>query len=358
MQVLHVINGGSRAEIVLNALNSSYLWKNCKVLKLTKNMRLLSTDITAEELKELEAFSQWILDVGDGVGCEPNNGDALITIPYEFLIMDTKDPIESISREVYGDATAIQQQKDPIIFQDRAIICPTNEDVNNINQHMLDKLGGKYILVAGNYDPYLFIRRLTEIIFLKIISSEERLYLKSDSIHPSDIRSVNDQALTPEFFNSINASGSPNNNLRLEIGCLVMLRMNIDHFEGLVNGSRLQIIDTSDLCVKARIITGKKVGEVFLVPRLFITPSDKKLIIQDEKKAAPINKSQGEISLTCWNISTATCVFHGQLYVAIFRVTSKKGLKILIVDEDGKPQKQTKNIIFKEIFQKISEFVF
>ena len=147
-QVLPVINGGSRAEIVLNSLNYSYLWRHCKVLKLTKNMRLLSTDLTAEELKELEEFSQWILDVGDGVAGEPNDGDALITIPDEFLIMDTNDPIESISKEVYGDTTALQQQKDPIFFQERAILCPTNEDVNNINQHMLDKFDGNYIWIA------------------------------------------------------------------------------------------------------------------------------------------------------------------------------------------------------------------
>ena len=93
----------------------------------------MSTVLTAEELKELEAFSQWILDVGDGVAGEPNDGDALITIPDEFLIMDTNDPIESISKEVYGDATALQQQKDPIFFQERAILCPTNEDMKNIN---------------------------------------------------------------------------------------------------------------------------------------------------------------------------------------------------------------------------------
>ncbi|XP_048612002.1 uncharacterized protein LOC125586207 [Brassica napus] len=39
-QVLPVINGAGRAEIVLASLDSSYLWEHCKVLKLTMNMRL------------------------------------------------------------------------------------------------------------------------------------------------------------------------------------------------------------------------------------------------------------------------------------------------------------------------------
>ncbi|WZZ70705.1 hypothetical protein YC2023_082075 [Brassica napus] len=117
---------------------------------------------------------------------------------------------------------------------------------------------------------------------------EERIYLSSDSIDPSDTRSVNDQALTPDFLNSIKASGLPNHKLRLKIGCPVMLMRNIDHVGGLMNGTRLQIIDMSDLCVKARIITGKKVGEVFLIPRLFITPSDKKLSFKMRRRHLPI----------------------------------------------------------------------
>ena len=67
-----------------------------------------------------------------------------------------------------------------------------------------------------------------------------------------------------------------------------MLMRNIDHVGGLMNGTRLQIIDMSDLCVKARIITGKKVGEVFLIPRLFITPSDKKLSFKMRRRHLPI----------------------------------------------------------------------
>ncbi|CAN6860721.1 unnamed protein product [Brassica oleracea] len=137
---------------------------------------------------------------------------------------------------------------------------------------------------------------------------EEIIYLSSDSIDPSDTRSVNDQALTPDFLNSIKAS----------------------------------------------------VGDVVLIPRLSITPSDNKLPFKMRRRQLPIsvafaitiNKSQGQ-SLSHVGIFLPRPVFsHGQLYVAISRVTSKKGLKILIVDEDGKPQKQTRNVVL------ISEFVF
>ena len=140
-QVLPVIHGAGRAEIVMAALNSSYLWKQVKVLQLTKNMRLLSNNLSTEEAKELQDFSQWILDIGDGKIGDGNDGEALIDIPEEFLILDADDPVEAISAAVYGDATSLQQ-KDPKFFQERAILCPTNEDVNMINQHMLDKLDG------------------------------------------------------------------------------------------------------------------------------------------------------------------------------------------------------------------------
>jgi ATP-dependent DNA helicase PIF1 len=66
-----------------------------------------------------------------------------------------------------------------------------------------------------------------------------------------------------------------------------------------------------------------------------------------------INKSQGQ-SLDCVGLYLPKPVFsHGQLYVAISRVKTKKGLKILILDENKKPTNTTTNVVYKEVFRNV-----
>ncbi|XP_074267073.1 uncharacterized protein LOC141590375 [Silene latifolia] len=58
-QTLPVVSKGSRADVVHASLCSSYLWSSCKVLTLTKNMRLQagSEDTNVDEIRK---FSEWI----------------------------------------------------------------------------------------------------------------------------------------------------------------------------------------------------------------------------------------------------------------------------------------------------------
>ncbi|WOH15016.1 hypothetical protein DCAR_0934546 [Daucus carota subsp. sativus] len=66
--------------------------------------------------------------------------------------------------------------------------------------------------------------------------------------------------------------------------------------------------------------------------------------------AMTINKSQGQ-SLDRVSLYLPRSVFsHGQLYVAISRVTSPSGLKIYIKGPNGRCTNVTKNAVYEEVF--------
>nr|XP_043629767.1 ATP-dependent DNA helicase PIF1-like [Erigeron canadensis] len=325
-QVLPVIPNASRQDVVMASLRSSYLWHHCKLLKLTKNMRL--TVGASTDLEDIKEFGEWLLEIGNGTINEPNDGEATIQIPDDILIKGKSDkPIDSIVDSIYPDISS--NMLDPTFFQDRAILAPTHEVVDLINETVMEKIDG-----------------------------EEKVYLSSDSICESEIGSdFNQHLYNQDFLNSIKVAGIPNHRLALKKGVPVMLLRNIDQPGGLCNGTRLKIRKLGERVIEAEIISGSNVGKITFIPRMKLTPSDKRIPFRFQRSQFPlcvcfamtINKSQGQ-SLSQVGLFLKNPVFsHGQLYVALSRVKSKQGLRVLILDKEGNVTNTTKNAVFKEV---------
>ncbi|XP_025653144.1 uncharacterized protein [Arachis hypogaea] len=229
-QVLPVIPKGSRAEIVMASINSSVLWKYCEVLSLTKNMRL-TMGLEQSTPQELRSFSDWILQIGEGRCGTVVNDKLFVDIPSDLIIPVLENPVEDIVNTIYPNL--VQNFRDPSFFQDRAILAPTVDNVEEINNYIVDLLPG-----------------------------EEKNYLSADSICGSDVYSdVDVDWINVEFLNQIRCSGLPNHSLKLKIGVPIILLRNIDPVGGLCNGTRLVVRDLGRTVIGADIVSGSNVGD-------------------------------------------------------------------------------------------------
>lgn len=192
---------------------------------------------------------------------------------------------------------------------------------------------------------------------VSLIPGEEKQYLSCDKISKTPGTHESYDILYPvEFLNSLNGNNFPQHDLTLKKGVPVMLLRNLNQSDGLCNGTRLIITRLGDKVIEAKIITGSHKGNTVSIPRICLTLKNTKLPFILERRQFPlkvcyamtINKSQGQ-TLSTVGIYLKRPVFtHGQLYVAVSRVTSKNGLKILIEDEDGNCTDTTRNIVYHE----------
>jgi len=157
-----------------------------------------------------------------------------------------------------------------------------------------------------------------------------------------------------EYLQSINLASIPPSCLRLKIGAPLILIRNLSPREGLCNGTRMRVLGIRRTCLQVAILGGKFDGMIRLLPRIKLTTTDEDLPFILERTQFPVhlcfamtvNKSQGQ-SLDQVGVDLRTPAFtHGQLYVALSRVTSLDGLTLLPSEQTPT---HTDNVVYPEV---------
>lgn len=220
-------------------------------------------------------------------------------------------------------------------LSERAILTPTNQTVGRLNAIIVDKIPGEAVS-----------------------------YYSLDEAEDFGGTDAQKNAAFPiEYLNSISIAGMPPHELKLKVGVVVMLIRNLNQTLWLCNGTRMMVTKCLKNCVQCEVICGIFVGTRHFIPRMELCPTDSRLPFKLIRKQIPIqicyamtiNKSQGQ-SLERVALFLPNSVFsHGQLYVAISRVTSPEGLKIYIDSQSGRSTDITANVVFKEVFYNLPQ---
>jgi ATP-dependent DNA helicase PIF1 len=116
-----------------------------------------------------------------------------------------------------------------------------------------------------------------------------------------------------------------------------------------------------DKIIEGQIMTGTHKCKSIFLPRISLTLKSNKWSLGLQRHqysikvcySMTINKSQAQTLSTVGVYLQRPFFTHGRLYVAIYHVTSKNGLKFLIEDENGDCTNETRNVVYKEVFSKL-----
>jgi len=219
-QVLPVIQKGSKTQMISACIIRSYLWANTKVLNLVQNMRSMNDP----------EFAQFLMRIGDGV--EPTNPNDMARIPPQIALpWEEEQSIQTFIDHIFPQLDL--HGWDASYMVERAIITPTNDDVQKLNDIIINLLGDEQNLLS----------------FDEVEGDTHNLYQH-------------------EFLNSIAQGSIPPHILKVKKGAPLMLLQNIDPRYGLCNGTRVLCRGLFRNMLDVEILTGSNAGKRAFLPRI------------------------------------------------------------------------------------------
>ncbi|CDF39898.1 ATP dependant DNA helicase PIF1 [Chondrus crispus] len=236
-QILPVVPGGSRGQIVSACVKSSPLYRECRFLCLTENMRL--TALQGDPAADVEAlnFPQFLLSVGEGrLQCDQR--PEWISLPQSVAFEHT---IRNLCLKVFHGIR--DNHADPTWLTKRVILTTKNRPLEQVNE------------VIGNMMPGPY-----------------RTYLSADKVESEDTNAL---IYPTEMFNTLTAgSDLPDHKLKLKKGFIAMLLRNLDPTSGHVNGARYVIEKMTNNLFFLRVTSGSHEGNRLCIPRMPCGPGD------------------------------------------------------------------------------------
>jgi len=305
-QIGPVVVNGKRADTVQASPLTHYLWSKFHIYRFTVNLRLLGIarylDLNDPEqrmfLNRQEKYAEVLKCIRVGnifslsvqhVETVEKTGETLIRLPYSKYYTNSESALNYLYPQAFQTPN----------LEKRAILCATNEDVDEWNCRVQEMNPEPSItLVASN--------QFKEV---------------------DDAKGILKNMLTDDACMFYKQNGVPDHRLNLKKGDLCFIMRTLNRKEKLANNTRVKILEIHRYSIK--VITVSDFPKEFLIPRIRFHVKLKFggfTLIRTQfplrlAYAMTKNKSQGQSIPYTLNDTRHNPFSHGHLYVSMSRAT-------------------------------------